>query len=101
MYSYIIAIIIVLSILFLIYTFYPKINSLIQKNIIQHENINQIKKEMIDLDNGIEENSSTSLQNNKITEEISNILYLPIDFIYKLLITYGTPIFYNLSYKNI
>lgn len=100
MYEYLIIIIISILILFLIYTFYPKISNIIQKYIINNENVNQIKKEMRDLDNDIEEIPSP-VENSKITEKISDILYLPIDFIYKLIITYGTPIFYNLSYKNI
>jgi uncharacterized membrane protein (DUF106 family) len=98
MYSSIIAIIFVLSILFLIYIFYPKINTLVQKHIISYENINEIKREMKYLNDEIEE---IPPQNSKIMENISDILYLPIDFIYKLIITYGTPVFYNLSYKNI
>lgn len=98
MYTYIITIIVILSILFLIYTFYPKINNLVQKHIINYENINEIKMEMKYLDDEIQEKPP---QNSKIMEKISDILYLPIDFIYKLIITYGTPVFYNLSYKNI
>lgn len=98
MYPYVITIIVVLSILFLIYTFYPKINNIVQKHIINYENINELKIEMKYLDNEIKE---ITPQNSKIMEKISDILYLPIDFIYKLIITYGTPIFYNLSYKNI
>ena len=40
----------------------------------------------------------------KIMKKIHEILYLPIDFLYKLTITYGIPLHYNFTHitnKNI
>lgn len=97
--SYIIGIIIILLVIFLIYIFYEKINDFIQKYIISSQNVEKIKQEMKDLEN-TKMKTQEKKENTKIIEKINEILYLPFDFIYKLIITYGTPIFYNLS-KNI
>lgn len=91
MYTYIIGIIIIIITIFFTYKFYPKISSLIKQYIIPSQYVKQIKQQMIDLDESTEDHPS------QITKTINEILYLPIDFLYKLLITYGTPIFYTFS----
>lgn len=94
MYAYIIGIIVIVIVLFLIYKFYPKINTLIKKYIISFQYVKQIKQQMKDLDEPIIEKKENPPQ---ITKTINEILYLPVDFLYKLIITYGTPIFYTIS----
>ena len=96
--SYIIGIIIILLVLFLIYNYYSKIDDFIKKNIIISQNIQEIKEEMRNLENEPEE---TPPQNSTFSDNINDIFYLPIDFMYKLLITYGRPFFYKFYYKNI
>jgi predicted PurR-regulated permease PerM len=97
----IIVLIIVILVIYLLYEFYPKINTIVQKYIISPQNVERIKKKMIYLENNEIIQNNESVQNNEILENINEILYLPIDFIYKIVITYGKPLFYNLSYKNI
>jgi predicted PurR-regulated permease PerM len=102
MYEEIITLTIISILLFFVYFFYKKIDNFIKKNIINSQNVNKIKEEMQNLENiPNESNKIYTSEYNKIIENISEILNLPIDFIYKITVTYGRSIFYNLSYKNI
>ena len=92
MYTYIIGIIIIIITIFFTYKFYLKISGLIKQYIIPSQYVKQIKQQMRDLDEPITENNPS-----QISKTINEILYLPVDFLYKLSITYGTPIFHTFS----
>jgi len=87
MYIYIIGLIIVFIGLFLIYKNYSKISDFIIKNIIPNQNVIQIKQQMKELDEPKKEEPEFHF-----SKTINEILYIPIHFLYNLLITYGTPI---------
>jgi hypothetical protein len=96
---YLVAFIIVVMTLFLVYTFYPQINTIVKQNLIPSQNVIHIKKEMEDLDHSSnpeppkkEEISVFS----KINAQMNELLHLPIDFLYKLIDIYVTPLFYNI-----
>lgn len=96
---YIVSIIIVLTGLFLIYKFYPQIDSFIKQHIIPSQKVINIKKEMRDLDSSSNEKSppppdSILSKFVKITDQIKEIAHLPLDFLYKSAVSFGTPIFY-------
>ena len=95
MYTYIIGIIIIIITIFFTYKFYPKISGLIKQYIIPSQYVKQIKQQMRDLDQPID--IKTENNPSQISKTINEILYLPIDFLYKLSITYGTPIFHTFS----
>ena len=105
---YIYAFIIILLLIVTIYNFYSNISSFIKEKIIVSQYVSQIKEEMVNLDENKsnilekeeddenEENEQTT-HFSKITEQLSEIVYMPIDFFYKLVISYGKPIVYNIS----
>lgn len=104
MYYLVVAIIIILIGIFLLYRFYPKIDEFIKKHFIPSQNVIYIKKEMKDLDTSSntelpkkEEEEEPLSQFTKISNQIVDILYLPVDLLYKSAISYGTPLFYNVS----
>jgi uncharacterized membrane protein (DUF106 family) len=94
MYIYISGILLISTVLFLLYKFYPKINDLIKKYIIPFQQVKQIKQKMKDLEEN-EMKEEKSSHNTKIMENIHEILYLPVDFLYKLMITNVIPLFYT------
>lgn len=102
MYTYIFTILFIVIVLFFIYKFYSKIDSIVKKHIIPSQHVKQIKKKMKDLENEKKNNENSYFS--KIMKKIHEILYLPIDFFYKLIITYITPLQYNFTHitnKNI
>jgi len=102
MYTYIFGILFISIVLFFIYKFYSKIDSIVKKYIIPSQHVKQIKKKMKDLES--EKKPDENSYFSKIMKNIHEILYLPIDFLYKLTITYGIPLHYNFTHitnKNI
>lgn len=95
MYTHIIGLLIIIAGLFLIYKFYNKINDFIIKNILPSQHVKQIKHLMKDLDEKGEKS-----KNHKILETLDEIIQIPIIFLYKLMVTYVTPIFYNISQQK-
>jgi len=94
MYIYIFGILFIIIVLFLVYKFYPKINAFIQKYIIPSQQVKQIKQKMRDLE---ENEMKNKHEKSKIMENINEILYLPIDFLHKLIIINGTSLLYKFS----
>lgn len=102
MYTYIFGILFISIILFFIYKFYSKIDSIVKKHIIPSQHVKQIKQKMKDLEN--EKKPDENSYFSKIMKNIHEILYLPIDFLYKLIFTYGITLHYNFTHttnKNI
>jgi len=98
---YLVAFILILIGFFLIYKFYSQIDEYIKKHIIPSQKVIDIKKEMNDLDGSSNEENSSSKDENlskftKINDEINNLLYLPVDFLYKSAVSFGTPLFHLL-----
>lgn len=96
---YLVALIIIVVGIFFVYNFYSQIDAFIKKHIIPSQNVINIKKEMRDLDSSSNEESSPPQEENdskftKISNEITELLDLPIDFLYKSLVSFGTPLFY-------
>jgi len=106
MYPYIIALIVIIIGLYIIYKSYPKIYSYIEKSIVPSQNIKEIKKEMqlLDSSDTIHTEEHQGMKFSKITERIDELLYVPIDFLYKLFLSYVMPIYYSIyqtTNKNI
>lgn len=97
MYTHIIGLLIIITGLFLIYKFYNKINDFIIKNIVPSQHVKQIKHIMKDLEEG---EKGEKGKNHKILETLDEIIQMPIIFLYKLMVTYLTPIFYNISQQK-
>ena len=97
MYIYIFGGLLISILLFLLYKFYSKIDVLIKKYIISSQQVNQIKQKMEDLEENEKEEEKSSY-NSKIMENIHEILYLPVDFLYKLMITNIMPLFHSFTY---
>jgi predicted PurR-regulated permease PerM len=98
---YLVAFILILIGFFLIYKFYSQIDEYIKKHIIPSQKVIDIKKEMNDLDGSSNEENSSSKDENlskftKINDEINKLLYLPVDFLYKSAVSFGTPLFHVL-----
>lgn len=99
MYIYIFGILLISILLFLLYKFYSKIDLLIKKYIISSQQVKQIKQKMKDLEeNENEKEEEKTSYNGKIMENIHEILYLPVDFLYKLMITNIMPLFHSFTY---
>lgn len=102
MYTYIFGILFIGIILFFIYKFYSKIDGIVKKYIIPSQHVKQIKQKMKDLES--EKKNDENSYFSKIMEKIHEILYLPIDFLYKLMNIYEKPLLYNFTHitnKNI
>ncbi len=97
MYTHIIGLLIIIAGLFLIYKFYNKINDFIIKNILPSQHVKQIKHVMKDLEEGEQGEKG---KNHKILETLDEIIQMPIILLYKLMVTYVTPIFYNISQQK-
>jgi hypothetical protein len=96
---YLVAFIVSVIIIFSIYNFYPNISSFIKNNFMPSQNMILIKKKMRDLDSSLNREIPREKKPSQITNiisEINEIFYLSADFLYKLIITYVTPIFYNI-----
>jgi predicted PurR-regulated permease PerM len=97
---YLVEFILILIGFFLIYKFYSQIDEYIKKHIISSQKVIDIKKEMNDLDSSSNEENSPKDENlskfTKINDEIKNLLYLPVDFLYKSAVSFGTPLFHLL-----
>jgi sortase (surface protein transpeptidase) len=105
MYYYLAAIIIIIITIFLIYKFYSKIDNFIKKNFMHSQNVMEIKSEMKTIDSKME---SSKKDENKpyqiqiVLDKVNEILYIPVDFLYKLGISYAVPLFYTfLHFKDI
>jgi len=96
---YLVAFIIVVITIFLVYKFYPELNNIIKQNLIPSQNVMHIKKEMKDLDNSSNVDLSKKEELSpfsKISTQITELLYLPFEFLTKLLNIYVSPLFYNI-----
>ena len=97
---YLVAFILIVIGFFLIYKFYSQIDEYIKKHIIPSQKVFDIKKEMNDLDSSSNQEISPKDENlskfTKIIDEINKLLYLPVDFLYKSAVSFGTPLFHLL-----
>lgn len=86
MYSIIFITIFSLLLLFIIYNFYSKIDSIV-KRYLPTQRVLDIKSEMHNLD----ESTTTAEKNppvfQNISQKISDLLYLPIDFLRKIILS--------------
>jgi len=103
MYPYIVALIVITIGLYIIYKSYTKIHSYIEKTIIPSQNIKEIKKEMqlLDSSNTIHTEEDQAMKFSKITDRVDELLYLPIDFLYKLFLSYVIPLYYTFTSMKI
>jgi hypothetical protein len=107
MYIYIFGISFILIVVFLIYKFYSKINAYVKKNIIPSQQVKQIKQQMKDLEKVEREKDENQEEGekshfSKMMENINEIFYLTIDFLYKWVVLNGTSLLYNFTHnKNI
>ena len=96
---YLVAILIILIGVFLVHKFYSQIDEYIKIHMIPSQNVINIKREMSDLDSSSNEEHSPKEEESlskftKISNEINELVHLPIDFLYKSAVSFGTPLFY-------
>ena len=79
MYLLILFFLITIIIIYIVYRFFPKIDSII-KTYLPSQRVVDIKMEMHSLDIDLKKDSN----NDKINEKIYNIAFIPIDYLYRI-----------------
>lgn len=90
MYLFIIFFLIFITILFLVYRFFPKLDSFL-KNYLPSQRVINIKSEMNNIDKTMknsQQNSTDQTINEKIIEHINKVVFIPINYLYRGFISF-------------